>query len=318
VDGPDGERPFRISAVCLPYGDFGYESALARVDAGLRIVGRRDELVVRRASLSAGDASALLSAMGVDEGQFSASEVFTWGDRIRIRSMVEGPPQVGVILHLVPWLRADEKIILELSAVARPPDGSLLPVLRAEVPVSGPGSTLLTGEANGERAFAALLRLDVPGLPPGDSAGPADPRAHDLRLSSFSLASDDLAAALRELGLPERGGLGGFAVHRVRERDLARAVAALARSGRTEAPLSRTLRSPGQVVLPTGTLRLELRTEFSVRDYTYRTRIRVTNREAARPQWTRHGEREGLLFVSWNAGGPRESRAVLVRIKPVD
>jgi hypothetical protein len=314
VQGPDHDRPYSLAAACLPYGETGFEAALARIHLGLRIAGRREDLVIRRASLGEEEARVVMASLGLDDGAFSDRESFGWGDRIIVRSMVRGPPQVGFYLHLVPWFRSDDRVVLDTSAVARPPDGSLLPVLRADVVVDGPGTLLLVGEAGGERAFAVLLDLDVPGVAPGVEA----PRSHDLRAAPFAVDSDVLATVLRNAGLPERGDAGGFAAHRVRERDLPALEAALERAGRREAPVGRTVRSGGIVLLGGRTLRIEARSEFSVRDYSYRTRLRLVNRPGARPVWTDHGERDAVLLVAWDADGPGESRAVLIRIRPVD
>jgi hypothetical protein len=309
-----GDKPNTVSATAVPVEEAAFRDLLARTGIGLRVAGARGGLVLRYAWLDPAAESLLLGTFGVPEASFSPAVGFGGDDTFVVNHLAGSPPE-GFTLHGVASATDGRIDRLSIGVVVRPPDGALLPVIRGVVPARGTGSVLLTGEVGAKRMFVALLRLDLAGE---ERVGiTTSPVLHHVEVLPFLLSSPALTRVLTDLGLPTGGGPGGLVAMPIDRKTAAAAAAALAREGEAAAAEEEQRGSGETLGVPFGEHRLALTSEFRLADYSYLTRVALSDLATLSPIEVPHGERQSLLVLGWDAASPGRSRVVLYRISPM-
>jgi hypothetical protein len=302
---PDGVDILAVA----PVSTEGLSLALAGAGFGLRVAGERGDLRLRALAPPPTGREGLAAACGVQPWQFSAPVAFRPGDELSVSALAPDLPVRGFTLIL--RARGDPGRVeaLDVAAVARPADGSLLPVIRGEVPVSGPGPVLITGDRDGRLVFAALLLLET-----GGQAASAPTREHLLVLHAFLVPTEELAGLLP-------GGDSGtgepFEARRVPAAAAAGLPAALAVAGRTFPPEERRFTPGTPVTFAVSGVALSIREDFRLADYGYLSRLEFPNRPETRALELSHGERDTVLLLGRDAHAPGTSFVALIRSRPV-
>jgi hypothetical protein len=302
---PDGVDVLAVAAVSTE----GLPDALAKAGFGLRIAGERAGLHLRAVAAPPDGRERLAAACGVLPFQFSAPVHFRPGDELSVSALAPDLPVRGFTLSLRASRGAAGIESLLVAAVARPADGSLLPVLRGDVPVSGTGPILVTGDQDGRLVFAALLLLDTA----GENSGHL-PREHVLEVQSFLVPTGKLDPLLPG-GPPAPAGV--FEARRLAAAAAAPLPPALAGPGRVFPPEEHRFVPGAPISLTVPGVALRVREEFRLADWSYQARIEILNREGAPPLEVAHGERDFVLLLGRDAHAPGTSVVILFRARPI-
>jgi hypothetical protein len=302
---PEGVDLLAVASVSTE----GLPEALAAAGFGLRIAGERGGLHLRSVAAPPDGRERLAAACGILPFQFSAPVHFRPGDELSVSALAPDLPVRGFTLNLRATGGSAGIESFHLAAIARPPDGSLLPVLRGDVPVSGRGPILVTGDLDGRLVFAALLLLETA----GENAGQAPPE-HVLGVQAFFVPTGKLDPLLPG-GAPAPDGI--FEARRLAAASAAPLPAALAGAGQAFPPEEHRF-VPGAPISPTvAGVAMRIREEFRLADWSYQARIEILNREGAPVVEVAHGEWDTVLLVGRDAHAPGTSVVVLLRARPI-
>lgn len=314
---PAGEsKPHTLSAAVIitPTGTF--RSAILESGAGLRTGGERKGIRVRYGVLDSAAEEFLLRALQAGDAPFSATVGLAAGNEAQIRSGRTQPDRGSCTAHVLPHGTGDSLEYLDLGIVAKPADGSLLPVVRGRVPVSGSGTYLICFESGTGEAFSAFLRLDLAGT--ARAAGTQTHRSHRLAVRSFVVKTTDLSRILRIEEIEERGGLGGIVVESLTQEQAASLAKALVEDATAGPKTNRIIAETATTALQAGGLNLEIGSSFAPSLVNYTTSVTVKNRGTLPPLTVTHSDREVLLLLGWDAESPGTSTAALIELAPVD
>ncbi len=314
---PAGEsKPHTLSAAVVIVPVETFRSAIVESGAGFRTGGERKGIRVRYAVLDSAAEEFLLQALGAGEQNFSATVGLANGDEVQIRSGDKRADCGSCTAHVLP--RGSEDLIqfLDLGIVAKPADGSLLPVVRGQVPITGSGTYLICFESGTGEAFAAFLRLELDGA--ARAVGTPAYQGHRLAVRSFVVKTDDLARILRMAEIEERGGPGGIVVETL-SRDQAAALAVALGEEATAGPMtSGIIKKMASSTVQAGGLNLLIGSTFAPSRTSYTTSISVRNRGTLPSLTVTHSDREVLLLLGWDAESPGTSTAALIELTPID
>ncbi len=301
--GPHALAAASVSVWSLP-------EALAGAGLGLRVAeGERGDLRLRYAAVPAADGEDFDRRLGVAPWAYSPRAPFGGRGDLTVSAMRGTPPR-GFSLTVRPREDGGGLAALDIVALSRPEDGSLLPAIRGRVPVAGPGRILVVGESREALVFAAVLDVATPGASPAPAAG------HALSLSVWQTDTEDLARVLRNAGILDTAGPGGFAARPVTAAEAAGLGAALDETG-TALDGARVSFTPGRpLALSAGPVRLEVVPGFRLADYRYEHRIAVLNREGVPPLAAPQPERDSVLVLAFDALAPGLSLAALLAATP--
>jgi hypothetical protein len=309
-------KPHSLSAGTAVVPDSLLGAAVQRSGAGLRTGGDRKGILVRYGVLDSAAEEFLLEALDVGEAAFSPRAGLAFGDEVEVRTSSRNADRGRYSLHLQPR-GSDPRIDrLEMGIVARPVDGSLLPVIRAGIPVDGSGTYLITCEAGAGEAFVAFLRIEIAGAPrAGISRADGN---HRLTTRSFTVKTRDLSRILRLEDIEERGGPGGFVVSTLGADRIETLAKALLDDGVPGPTAGRVLGQSATTTVRAGGLNLAVTSTFRPSTTRYTTVVTVQNREDVPPLFVVHGDREAILLLGWDAESPGTSTAALIELTPID
>ena len=309
-------KPHSLSAGTAVVPDSILDDAVLRSGAGLRTGGDRKGILVRYGVLDAAAEEFLLEALDVGEAAFSPRAGLALGDEVEVRTSSRNADRGRYSLHLQPR-GSDPRIErLEVGIVARPVDRSLLPVIRAGIPVEGSGTYLITCESGSGETFVAFLRLEIAGAPRAETS--QSDGNHRLTTRSFTLSTRDLSRILRLEDIEERGGPGGFVLSTLGSDRIEKLVTALLDGGLPGPSAGRVLGQSATTTVRAGGLNLAISSTFSSSTTRYTTVVTVQNRGEVPPLSGVHGDREALLLLGWDAESPGSSTAALIELTPID
>jgi len=306
----DADAVHSLEVVPLPAERHSVDSVLLLEGIGLRRRGGREDLAIRHAFLGPGEEARLLTAVAPDADRTAGDGPFADGDVLEVTARPPGPGDDSFSLTLFPRIEAERLDGYDVGAVVRPASGAFVPVLRGRLPVRGSASVVVTGEVEGRRVFAALLRFAFEGSE--RAARAPTPTRHDLRIRRFDVESSVLSSVLAEMEIPEPGGAGGLGACAVPTAHAARLATRLGEVG-SAAPAQEE-GAPARIRL--GGLLVVAEPRFRLLDYSYRTRLSVPEWSDAPPLEVGHGEREPALVIAWEAETPGRSVAALIDVTP--
>lgn len=310
---PPASIPGSVAAVLPLPPTEDVVSATGRAGEGLRLAGLRSGLRLRYATLSPETAAAFLTDLGVSDTGFGPVQPLRIGEVTVLESVLGNG---SATIHLEP--RGEGGVIREFAAgvVARPPDGTLLPVIRGTIHLRSSGYLMLVGDLEDRVLFSALVRTRIEGQEVRSGTTPID--AHLLSVESFRVTDERLSRSLVQQGLPERGGEGGLVSYCLTQAQAAALRADLREIGTAKANPPVRVGTSRPCPLPAEGPGLTLRTEFSPLEFAYITRIEFGEGPGQAVTTTRHADVESVLVLVWGAGGPGENRAVLLELAPLE
>ncbi len=309
-------KPHSLSAAAVVVPADAFSTAAEQAGAGFRTGGERKGIRVRYCVLDPAAEEFLLDSFGVTEDAFSAPIGLASGDEGQIRTDGRESDHGRYTVHLQP--RGSDTHInrLELGIVAKPADGSLLPVIRAGIPVTGSGTYLIMYESGSGEAFGVFLRLEIAGG--ARAANTQSNRSHRLTTRSFTVKTRELSRILRLQEIKERGGPGGLVLETLRQDQVEPLAKALGEGGTVGPGSRRPLGQSATTSIRAGGLSLAIRSTFSPSTTRYTTVVTVLNRGEVPPLTAIHGDRDALLLLGWDAESPGMSTAALLELTPAD
>ncbi len=311
----DGKQhSLSAAAVVVPADAFA--AAAEQAGAGFRTGGERKGIRVRYCVLDPAAEESLLKSLGVTGNAFSPAVGLALGDEGQIRTQGREPYRGYYALHLQTRGSGTQITRLEIGIVARPSDGSLLPVIRAGIPVTGSGTYLITCESGSGAAFGVFLRLEIAGS--ARAGRTQSNQSHRLTTRSFTVKTRELSRILRLQEIEERGGPGGLVLETLQQDEMEPLAKALRESGTVGPGSQRPVNQSATASVRAGGLSLAIRSTFFPSTARYTTVVTVQNRGELPPLTAIHGERDVLLLLGWGAESPGMSTAALLELTPVD
>jgi hypothetical protein len=309
----EGQKLHSLAAATFVRETAEVGEAITGANAGLRIAGERKGIRSRYSVVGPAAEEYLVEALQL---RFGDPVAFAAGDELQLRAYGAESDPGRYTAHVIPRGSGGGIDRLEVGIVGRPGDGSLLPVVRASIPVGGSGTYLLLCESGMGETFGALIELEIAGRPRAATTNLQ--RRHRLLVQSYVLRSDDLSRILRLEDIEERGGPGGMVLEVLPRDRQAALVRMIAEDGRVGPRTDRILGPTSSTILRAGGLNLMVSATWTLRDGIYATKIAVQNRGELPPLEATHGERSFLLLLGWDAESPGRSVAALITLSPAD